>query len=125
MGPKKENNPLIKGQEAEDLVKNYLKEQYRPYSVSDLILNLHNRINKATMTKCLDSLVSAGEIVSKTYGKMVYYVYKEKEIDKNLEVEVNTESIKKIKEDMEDLNKCVKNLQAGMYKNGYYYIYNY
>lgn len=125
MGPKKENNPLIKGQEAEDLVKSYLKEQYRPYSVSDLILNLHNKINKATMTKCLDSLVSTNEIVSKTYGKMVYYVYKEEEIDKNLEAEVNTESIKKIKEDVEDLNKYVRNLQTGTYNNECYHICNY
>lgn len=117
MGPKKENNPLIKGQEAEDLVKNYLKEQYRPYSVSDLILNLHNKINKVTMIKCLESLVSQNEIISKTYGKMVFYVYKEEEIDGDLEAEINVERINKIKEEVEDLSKKVKELQAGMYRN--------
>lgn len=124
MGPKKEIS-LIKGQEAEDLVKNYLKEQYRPYSVSDLILNLHNKVNKVTMTKCLESLVSSKEIISKTYGKMVFYVYKEEEIDGNIEVEVNVESIQKIKEEVEDLSTKVKVLQAGMYRNGCYGIFNY
>lgn len=124
MGPKKEIS-LIKGQEAEDLVKNYLREQYRPYSVSDLILNLHNKVNKVTMTKCLESLVSNKEIISKTYGKMVFYVYREEEIDGNLEVEVNVESIQKIKEEVEDLSTKVKVLQVGMYRHGCYGIFNY
>lgn len=125
MGPKKENNPLIKGQEAEDLVKNYLREQYRPYSVSDLILNLHNKVNKATMNKSLESLVSKNEIISKTYGKMVYYVYIEEEIDGNIEEEINIESINKIKGEVEELSTTVKMLQSGTYNSSCCHKYVY
>lgn len=114
MGSKKESVPLLKGQEAEKLVKDYLKEQYRPYSVSDLVLNLHNKINKPTMAKCLESLVSKNEIISKTYGKMAYYVYKE-ELKEDLPLEVNIETIDKLKEELEILNKSIKTLQTGTY----------
>ena len=41
---------------------------------------------------------------------MVYYVYKEEEIDKNLEAEVNTESIKKIKEDVKQVKQMCEDL---------------
>lgn len=113
---KKESIPLIKGQEAEDLVKQYLEEQYRPYSVSDLVLNMHNKVNKATMIKCLDSLVSQNIILSKTYGKMVYYVYKEKEIEaEQTEDTLNMEVINQIKEKLEEATKETRELQQGMF----------
>lgn len=115
MAPKKKESVLqLSPQEAEAVVKQYMKEQYRPYSVSDLVLNLHGRVNKSTMLKVLESLVSQQELLAKTYGKTTYYVYKEVEIDeKALDKELTIENINGMKEELESKTLKVTNLQLG------------
>ena len=100
--------------EAEAVVSDYLKEQYRPYSVSDLVLNLHNRVSKPLMIKCLDSLVKKQVIISKSYNKMVYYVYNEKTIDEE-EIKVSNEEGLKSATTFETFNEEVQRLQNGVY----------
>lgn len=56
----------------------YLRSQYRPYGIADLVQNLHNAINKAATIKALDELAARGDVLKKTFGKSAYYVYKEK-----------------------------------------------
>ncbi|XP_003747184.1 homologous-pairing protein 2 homolog [Galendromus occidentalis] len=64
-----------------ETVLNYLKEQNRPYSVTDIFNNLHKAIGKTVLQRDLDSLVGSGEVVGKTYGKQrIYYVSQEGEI---------------------------------------------
>ncbi|ODV87239.1 hypothetical protein CANARDRAFT_26657 [[Candida] arabinofermentans NRRL YB-2248] len=59
------------------MVRDYLKEKYRPFGVQDLILNLHSQIGKTQMIKILEELVSEKEIVSKSFGKTTFYCYRE------------------------------------------------
>ena len=53
--------------------------QYKPFSVNDIIQNLHNKVTKTTATKALENLVNEKRIVSKTFGKIVIYSCNEQE----------------------------------------------
>ena len=55
--------------EAKAIVVKYLTNQNRPYSVNDLVANLHNEVPKTVMQKTLDSLVEEGKIKEKVNGK--------------------------------------------------------
>ena len=48
--------------EAKAIVVKYLTNQNRPYSVNDLVANLHNEVPKALMQKTLDGLVEESKI---------------------------------------------------------------
>lgn len=67
----------------------YLKDQYRPYAPTDLILNLHGKINKATMTKCLSDLVESDKILCKSFGKFNCYFCKPIDITDNNDLQLN------------------------------------
>lgn len=47
--------------------------QYKPFSVNDIVQNLHNKVTKTTATKALENLVNEKRIVSKTFGKIIIY----------------------------------------------------
>lgn len=51
----------------------YLTNQNRPYSVNDLVANLHNEISKALMQKSLDTLVEESKVKEKVNGKQKAY----------------------------------------------------
>ena len=55
--------------EAKIIVVKYLTNQNRPYSVNDLVANLHNEVPKALMQKTLDGLVEESKIKEKVNGK--------------------------------------------------------
>lgn len=55
--------------EAKTIVVKYLTNQNRPYSVNDLVANLHNEVPKALMQKTLDGLVEESKIKEKVNGK--------------------------------------------------------
>ncbi|CAK9441354.1 uncharacterized protein LODBEIA_P52220 [Lodderomyces beijingensis] len=63
--------------EARSFIRDYMKAQYRPYSTTDIQLNLHNQITKSKLAAILDSLLEEGELIVKTVGKTSYYCYKE------------------------------------------------
>ncbi|GMC33103.1 unnamed protein product [Saccharomyces cerevisiae] len=76
MAPKKKSNDRAiqaKGSEAEQLIEDYLVSQYKPFSVNDIVQNLHNKVTKTTATKALENLVNEKRIVSKTFGKIIIY----------------------------------------------------
>ncbi len=56
--------------EAEKTILEYLEQQYRPYSVNDIIQNLHGNISKAAAVKALENLTAENKIVTKVLGKM-------------------------------------------------------
>lgn len=64
-----------------EVVREYLKQQYRPYSLNDLMLNLKTKLGKQKMVALLTELTTNGDIISKSIGKLVYYVYKERMSD--------------------------------------------
>jgi len=59
--------------EAKTIVVKYLTNQNRPYSVNDLVANLHNEVPKALMQKTLDGLVEESKIKEKVNGKQKAY----------------------------------------------------
>jgi len=59
--------------EAKAIVVKYLTNQNRPYSVNDLVANLHNEVPKALMQKTLDGLVEESKIKEKVNGKQKAY----------------------------------------------------
>ncbi|XP_068983703.1 homologous-pairing protein 2 homolog [Bombus flavifrons] len=56
-----------------DTVYKYMKTQNRPYSINDLVSNLHNEYGKTAVQKAIDKLVAEGKIFEKVYGKQKIY----------------------------------------------------
>ncbi|CUM64744.1 uncharacterized protein PRCAT00002355001 [Priceomyces carsonii] len=116
MPPKKtEAVKQIRGKEAEEAVRLYLKENYRPYSILDLILNMHKKINKAAMLDILECLEKKGDIMSKTYGKLVYYVCKEEEIQDDFLNKYDISAIEKLKQQYQAIDVEIQELKKGNY----------
>ena len=63
-----------KEQENKENVLKYLTNQNRPYSVIDLVNNLHNTIPKSKIEKVLEVLKEEGSIKEKLNGKQKAYV---------------------------------------------------
>ncbi|XP_043501926.1 homologous-pairing protein 2 homolog [Polistes fuscatus] len=83
---------------AMDTVYKHLKIRNRPYSVNDIVLNLHNEFGKSAVQKAIDHLLAEGKIFEKVYGKQkVYCVVQDStkdieelmRIDKELQVHAN------------------------------------
>ncbi|KAG4405989.1 hypothetical protein JTP64_004860 [Candida tropicalis] len=100
MPPIKKNQ--VTPEDAKLLVQQYMKDQYRPYSTTDIQLNMHNILTKAKLTNVLESLVSDNELICKTIGKTNYYTYKQLNVDDS--------SGDNPKEDYDSLQKQVKEL---------------
>ncbi|XP_003486613.1 homologous-pairing protein 2 homolog [Bombus impatiens] len=56
-----------------DTVYKYMKTQNRPYSINDLVSNLHNEYGKTAVQKAIDKLIAEGKIFEKVYGKQKIY----------------------------------------------------
>ncbi|KAG2341901.1 TBPIP-domain-containing protein [Suillus weaverae] len=72
---------VLKGQEAEDAILQYLKRMNRPFGAVDVAANLKGAVPKATTQKILVALAERGEIVQKTYGKTSLFVANQASID--------------------------------------------
>ncbi len=98
---------------AEDLVKDYLAEQNRPYNIQIIVDNMQKVIPKSLMQKTLDNLVAGlgrlrflsqnmpnymsnnvpiyqdGDLVMKDYGKSKIYHYNQAKVAEPSKEEVN------------------------------------
>ncbi|KAG2034997.1 TBPIP-domain-containing protein [Suillus americanus] len=72
---------VLKGQEAEDAILQYLKRMNRPFGAVDVAANLKGAVPKAATQKILVALAEKGEIVQKTYGKTSFFVANQASID--------------------------------------------
>ncbi|KAN0090677.1 Tat binding protein 1(TBP-1)-interacting protein (TBPIP) domain containing protein [Tylopilus felleus] len=72
---------VLKGQEAEDAILQYMKKMNRPFGAVDISANLKGSVPKATTAKILASLAEKGAIVQKPYGKTNFYVANQNDID--------------------------------------------
>ncbi|XP_015184029.1 PREDICTED: homologous-pairing protein 2 homolog isoform X2 [Polistes dominula] len=97
---------------AMDTVYKHLKIRNRPYSVNDIVLNLHNEFGKSAVQKAIDHLLAEGKIFEKVYGKQkVYCVVQDStkdieelmRIDKELQVHAN-----EVETRYQDLEKEIK-----------------
>ena len=59
--------------DAKDEVLKFVKRMNRPYSVIQLVDNLHGKIKKSVMQTILDELVEEGQVSAKEYGKAKIY----------------------------------------------------
>ncbi|KAG1725497.1 Tat binding protein 1-interacting protein-domain-containing protein [Suillus paluster] len=89
---------VLKGQEAEDTILQYLKRMNRPFGAVDVSANLKGAVPKAATQKILVALAEKGEIVQKTYGKTSFFVVNQASIDavpadKLAELEVECKTI--------------------------------
>ncbi|XP_003705703.1 homologous-pairing protein 2 homolog [Megachile rotundata] len=67
-----------------DTVYKYMKVQNRPYSINEIVSNLHNEYGKSAVQKAVDKLVAEGKVFEKVYGKQKVYCPVQ---DSNLDVE--------------------------------------
>ncbi|KAF8198049.1 TBPIP-domain-containing protein [Pholiota molesta] len=72
---------VLKGQEAEDKVLEYVKKMNRPYGAVDVAANLKGAVPKTATQKILVALAEKGELVQKVYGKTTFFVYNQAKID--------------------------------------------
>uniref|UniRef100_A0A8D8WL41 Homologous-pairing protein 2 homolog n=1 Tax=Cacopsylla melanoneura TaxID=428564 RepID=A0A8D8WL41_9HEMI len=107
----------------------YLKQTNRPYSVNDIIQNLHKKYNKTVVQNALDELVKADHVMSKTYGKQVIYcikqsgknaekkdasVVKEELKTKERELTEKQALLKKLQDENKQIKAKVKNLTQNL-----------
>lgn len=97
------------------MVLEYLKKEYRPYAVTDLVLNLHNQISRSNMDKVLGQLMMEEQIMSKTYGKSTYYCYRELAEQEQAEsVNATVDMVKQSKEELLERQASVAEKKKGM-----------
>ncbi|RPB17789.1 homologous-pairing protein-like protein 2 [Morchella conica CCBAS932] len=73
MPPKKEKKEHLAGDQANELIIDYLRQQNRPYSATDVSANLHNAVTKTAAAKILKELHEKGEIEGRASGKQIVY----------------------------------------------------
>ncbi|EIM91602.1 TBPIP-domain-containing protein [Stereum hirsutum FP-91666 SS1] len=74
MASKKSDVKVLKGQEAEDRVKQYIKRMNRPFGAVDVSANLKGSVPKTATQKILLALADKGDVTQKVYGKTTFFV---------------------------------------------------
>lgn len=74
--PEKKASKAVKMTDADarQRVEAYLLQQNRPYSITDVHMNLKGVVGKTQMTKAFDALDAEGKIVVKLYGKQKVFL---------------------------------------------------
>ncbi|GBB95998.1 hypothetical protein RclHR1_02660019 [Rhizophagus clarus] len=81
--------PAAKGDDAEQMVMDYLRKTNRPYSATDVSNNLHGAITKAVAQKVLNALAVKTEVRQKVYGKQSVYVINQEQFESPSQEELN------------------------------------
>ncbi|KAF9944618.1 hypothetical protein BGZ72_002170 [Mortierella alpina] len=80
--PKEKKQAVSKGgDKPEKLVLDYLVKQNRPYSISDIVSNLHAAVSKTECQRVLNALVDKDLVTMKLYGKQAIYVARQDTIE--------------------------------------------
>ncbi|KAI9511924.1 TBPIP-domain-containing protein [Russula earlei] len=98
---------VLKGQDAENKVLEYIKRINRPYGAVDISANLKGAIPKAATQKILLTLADKGQVTQKTYGKATFFVSNQGHLDALPE-----SKIKALAEETEALSERNKALAA-------------
>ncbi|WOO86047.1 homologous-pairing protein 2 [Vanrija pseudolonga] len=83
MPPKKDKEVKekpIKGDQAEEMVLQYLRSVNRPYASTDVSTNLKNKVTKPEAQKALIALAEKGQLTMKLYGKQSIFVYNQSQL---------------------------------------------
>ncbi|PAV23331.1 TBPIP-domain-containing [Pyrrhoderma noxium] len=97
---------VLKGQEAEDAILSYLKKMNRPFGAVDVAANLKGAVPKSTTQKILATLAEKGEITQKPYGKTVFYVAKQSDLE-----DIPPEKLADLESEYKDLEEDIRGLQ--------------
>ena len=65
---------MMNEQEAHTAVSEYMQSQNRPYSLQNVMDNLHGRIPRKICEKVLDDLTKESHLVCKEFGKAKIYM---------------------------------------------------
>ncbi|QLG71514.1 hypothetical protein HG535_0B05570 [Zygotorulaspora mrakii] len=114
MASKKVKAVQVKGEEAEQLIEEYLVAQYRPFAINDIIQNLHNKVSKTGAQKALESLEAQERIITKTFGKVVIYACKEQELAVAEDIDMEKYTLQFLSELRSELNEVEKDKNAVM-----------
>ena len=107
MPPKSKNNPT------NDVLK-FLLDKNRPYSITNLVDEMHGEYSKTVLQKSVDQLVENGQITCKLFGKTtkLYFAKQEgKEVASKEELTQFDQLIDDLHDNLEDLQKKVKELR--------------
>ncbi|KAH9918298.1 TBPIP-domain-containing protein [Fomitopsis serialis] len=99
--------PVLKGQEAEDKILEYIRRMNRPFGAVDVSANLKGAVPKTATQKILVALAEKGELVQKTYGKTTFFVANQDKLE-----EVSTEKLAGLEKDHKDIEEENKFLAA-------------
>ncbi|KAJ4483716.1 TBPIP-domain-containing protein [Lentinula aciculospora] len=101
---------ILKGQEAEDKVLEYVKRMNRPYGAVDVAANLKGAVPKTATQKILVALAEKGELIQKNYGKTTFFVANQANIDtlSNEKISALEEEYKKLEEENKELALQIK-----------------
>ncbi|CAB4379066.1 unnamed protein product [Rhizophagus irregularis] len=81
--------PAAKGDDAEQMIVDYLRKTNRPYSATDVSNNLHGAITKTVAQKVLNALAIKSEVRQKVYGKQSVYVINQEQFESPSQEELN------------------------------------
>ncbi|KAI5793777.1 Tat binding protein 1-interacting protein-domain-containing protein [Peziza echinospora] len=107
MPPKKTKKEQVGGEQASDLVLEYLRKQNRPYSIIEIVANLHDTVSKTNLTKILKDLVERDLVKEKVSGKQAIY-----HIVQDPNDAATPEELKEMDAMLEKLKEEITNLKA-------------
>jgi len=96
----KDKTPVLKGQEAEDKILEYMKKMNRPFGAVDVCANLKGAVPKAATQKILVSLAEKGEVTQKVYGKTTFFVVKQSGLE-----DVSAEKLASLEEESKAIDE--------------------
>ncbi|EPS94716.1 hypothetical protein FOMPIDRAFT_1133850 [Fomitopsis schrenkii] len=99
--------PVLKGQEAEDKVLEYIKIMNRPFGAVDVSANLKGAVPKTATQKILVALAEKGEVVQKTYGKTTFFVANQDKLE-----DVSSEKLADLEKEHKSIEEENKTLAA-------------
>ena len=89
----------------ENTVREYLAKVNRPYSLNDIVQNLHNEVTKAAAQKALDRLVALGKVNEKCYNKQkIYTIAQDADQKTNVQQDVQDMEMKVMYEPKQPFN---------------------
>ncbi|ODN76067.1 hypothetical protein L202_06009 [Cryptococcus amylolentus CBS 6039] len=115
MPPKKEaKEKQVKGDEAEEMILNYMRDINRPFASADVVANLKNRVPKTLAVKILATLAEKGQLTVKTYGKQLLYLYNQSLLSVLDRSELTSldENIRAVQKDLEEVRKVLRQQQS-------------
>ncbi|CCF58955.1 hypothetical protein KAFR_0F03590 [Kazachstania africana CBS 2517] len=109
--PPKRKVVQVKGDEAEDIIEQYLKTQFKPFAINDIVQNLHNKVSKSVTLKALDSLVASEKIMSRTFGKVIIYSCKDIELAEPIDDgDYSLEKLRQLQDEVMELDRDNSNI---------------